>query len=157
MKRIERKREKMSELKNWTFAEFYDCYQSGKIAAVMETIEITPKMNECFQWLSRSVCPIHTDDEFARSLGYPGAISYGLMYELIAVRCSEMLVGKNCIGYHWEVTFREPVFVGTRLKVKCEAVGIRKSIRNVIEKITITDADAGKLMSEITVKIKMLK
>ena len=147
----------MSQLRDLSFKEFSELYYSGKIEPETETIEVTQEMNNTFMRLSRSTCPVHTDDEFAKSLGYERTISYGLMYEVLAVNCSEMLTGKNVIGYQWNVSFRKPVFVGDKLTVKCEAIRIVKSTRNVIEKITVTNAETGEVKSDIIVKCKFLK
>lgn len=146
----------MGKIHSLTFAEFYSHYKAGEIQPTVDTVEITQEINDCFKKISGSTAIIHDDAEHAGSLGYKDKISYGLLYEVVSVACSEAMTGECAVGYEWNVTFKKPLFVGDILNIKCEIESISKAVKKVVQKITVTDNDEN-VRSIINVKIKFMK
>jgi acyl dehydratase len=105
-----------------------------------------------FTALSGDVSPVHVDDAYARSKGFPGRIAHGL---LIGAHVSA-LVGTRLPGQHGilqscELEFRAPLVPPERIEITGEVTGISAGTGQVALKISVRNS-AGKLLATGKVK-----
>jgi len=82
-----------------------------------EGIVVTESHVVQFAGISGDFFPLHMDDEFARSLGFPGRVAHGLL-GLILVdglknRASERFQAVASLSWQWN--FRKPLYPGDRI------------------------------------------
>lgn len=94
-------------------------YEDTPIGLSFETggIVVTESHIVQFAGLSGDFFDLHMDDEYARSLGFPGRVAHGLL-GLILVdglknRASERFAAVASLSWQWN--FRKPLFAGDRL------------------------------------------
>ncbi|MBQ8994213.1 MAG: MaoC family dehydratase [Oscillospiraceae bacterium] len=79
---------------------------------------ITREMVDFFGEISGDMNPLHTDVDYATSLGYPDTVVYGMLSaSLYSTMAGMYLPGKYCLLQQMETKFRKPVFVGDTLTV----------------------------------------
>lgn len=83
-----------------------------------------------YQGASGDFNPIHHDDEFAQSAGYPGAFSVGMLQAgILATYATDWLGARNVRQFG--VEFREQVWPGDRLLCSATVVGRDEDARTV--------------------------
>lgn len=97
-------------------------YEDTPVGLSFETggIVITESHIVQFAGLSGDFFDLHLDDDFARSLGFPGRVAHGLL-GLILVdglknRASERFNAVASLSWQWN--FRKPLFAGDRLSAR---------------------------------------
>jgi 3-hydroxybutyryl-CoA dehydratase len=95
---------------------FYEDVPAG-LEFDTDGIVITESHIVQFAGLSGDFFPLHMDDEFARSLGFPGRVAHGLL-GLILVdglknRASERFQAVASLSWQWN--FRKPMYPGDRI------------------------------------------
>jgi len=71
-----------------------------------------------FAGLSGDFFPLHMDDEFARSLGFPRRIAHGLLGLILL----DGLKNRSALRFHavaslsWQWNFRRPLYAGDRIQ-----------------------------------------
>jgi 3-hydroxybutyryl-CoA dehydratase len=97
-------------------------YEDTPIGLSFETsgIVLTESHIVQFAGLSGDFFDLHMDDNFARSLGFPGRVAHGLL-GLILVdglknRASERFAAVASLSWQWN--FRKPLFPGDRLSAR---------------------------------------
>ena len=96
-----------------------------------EGIVVTESHVVQFAGLSGDFFPLHMDDEFARSLGFPGRVAHGLL-GLILVdglknRASERFQAVASLAWQWN--FRKPLYPGDRIHGHLQVVDKRLTSR----------------------------
>ena len=79
---------------------------------------ITQEMVDAFGDISGDFNPLHTDVDYAVSLGNPGTVVYGMLTaSLYSTMAGMYLPGKYCLLQQMETKFRKPVYIGDTLTV----------------------------------------
>jgi acyl dehydratase len=100
---------------------------------VFETggITVTEGHILAFAGLSGDFFDIHMDDDFARSLGYPGRVAHGLLglalCDGLKNRAETRFAAVVSLGWRWR--FTGPILVGDRLQARVEVLGKRATRR----------------------------
>ncbi len=97
-----------------------------------------------YQGASGDFNPIHHDEEFARSAGFPGVFSVGMLQAgILGTYCTEWLGAENVRRF--AVQFREQVWPGDHLE--CEALVVRRyeddGERRVDLELVVTRKESG--------------
>ena len=81
-------------------------------------VTVTQEMVDAFGELSGDRNPLHTDAEYAASLGHPGTVVYGMLTaSLYSTMAGMYLPGKYCLLQQMETKFRKPIYIGDELEV----------------------------------------
>jgi len=84
-----------------------------------------------FAGLSGDLFDVHMDDEFARSVGFPGRIAHGLLGLSLAdglkTRSPIRLLGVATLSWNW--SFKGPILIGDRIHVAIAVAGKRATKR----------------------------
>jgi acyl dehydratase len=95
-----------------------------------------------YQGASGDFNPIHHDDEFAQSAGYPTAFSVGMLQAgILATFATDWLGPRNVRKFG--VQFREQVWPGDRLVCSGKVVGRDESARTVDLELVVTRVGGG--------------
>jgi acyl dehydratase len=90
-------------------------------------ITVTESHIFAFAGLSGDFYEIHTDDDYARALGYPGRVAHGILGLALADglknRASVRLAAIVSLGWRWR--FSGPIFVGDRLEARIKVIAKR--------------------------------
>jgi acyl dehydratase len=73
--------------------------------------------------------PLHQDDEFARSVGFPGVIAHGMFSMAHVARTLTEWLGDPSALLRLDVTFRAVVFMGETLLAKGQVVSLDPDTR----------------------------
>ncbi len=114
--------------------------------------EITREQMRQFAELSGDFNPLHTDDEYARSKGFDGAVVYGALQvakvsQLIGMR----LPGRNSVWASLALEFRRPLYVGQLAQVEGMVTSVSESTGMVELKITVRAG--GKVLAKGTAEV----
>jgi acyl dehydratase len=94
-------------------------YEDVEVGLTFDTdaILVTEAHLVQFAGLSGDFFPLHMDDEFARSLGFPGRVAHGLLglilLDGLKNRASQRFHAVASLSWHWN--FRRPMFPGDRV------------------------------------------
>jgi len=105
-------------------------------------VEITREMVEDFIKISKDINPLHTNKEYANSLGYKDIVVHGCLTNSFVSQLVGMhLPGKYCLILSINSSFLAPVFVSDILIVNGEVGELNESTRTAIIKIKMTNQD----------------
>ena len=94
-------------------------YEDTQVGLSFETggVVLTESHIVQFAGLSGDFFDLHMDDEFARSLGFPGRVAHGLLGLILVdglkTRASERFAAVASLSWQWN--FRKPLFPGDRI------------------------------------------
>ncbi len=95
-----------------------------------------------YQGASGDFNPIHHDDEFAQSAGYPGAFSVGMLQAgILATYATDWLGPRNVRKFG--VQFREQVWPGDRLVCSATVTGRDEAARTVDLELLVERVGGG--------------
>ena len=84
-----------------------------------------------FAGISGDLFDIHMDDDFAKSMGFPGRIAHGLLGLALAdglkTRSRVHLKGVATLSWNW--SFRAPLLIGDRIRVRIDIRAVRPTKR----------------------------
>jgi acyl dehydratase len=82
------------------------------------SVEITESMMELFLKLSGDCNPLHLDGQYAKELGFPSKVVYGMLTaSFYSTLAGVYLPGKFCLLQEVGIKFTKPVFIGDVLTV----------------------------------------
>ena len=115
---------------------------------------ITSQMLDTFGALSGDMNPLHTDESFARSRGFEGAVVHGLLVSALYSRLVGMhLPGRDCILHEIRVVFASPAYAGDELTVAGAVSHMNHAYRQLEIKGRIKRGSV--LISRATIRVGM--
>lgn len=101
-----------------------------------------------FADLTGDVSPIHVNEEYARSQGFNSCVCHGVLLTGFVSRfVGVLLPGSGGVLQKMEFEFRSPCYAGDRLVIDGEVIRRVESLRVVILKVTISNADSGAVLA----------
>ncbi|MDB5799936.1 MAG: hypothetical protein JWL63_875 [Rhodocyclales bacterium] len=108
---------------------------------------ITHDDMRAFAVISGDRNPLHTDDTFARSKGFEGAVVYGA---LLVAKASQLigmkLPGRDAVWASVSMEFRKPLYVNQAAQVEGTVAGVSVSTGMIELKLSVRAA--GKLLAK---------
>lgn len=102
-----------------------------KSKALEVTYHVTPDVYFSFQRISSDYNPLHTDEAFAKSKGFPARVMYGnILNGFVSHFVGMALPTRDVMIQTQDIQFRKPVYLGDEIILKAshedvsEAVGI---------------------------------
>lgn len=109
-------------------------------------VTVTEAMMTHFLKLTRDENPLHTDESFARQMGYPGKVVYGMLTaSLFSTLAGVYLPGLHSLIHRVETEFPKPVFLGDRLTVSGVVKEKDTLFRTIEVRLMITNGDGEKV------------
>lgn len=116
----------------------------GQMETFLEII--TKDKMEKFAQISGDLNPLHTDLEYAKSLGYENNVVYGMLTaSLLSTLAGMYLPGKFSLIHHVEMDFVKPVFVGDELTVEGIVSEKNDLFKFIVLKVTIKNNKGEKV------------
>ena len=120
------------------------------------SVDLTDRMIEIFAELSGDRNPLHTESNFARSLGYKSTVAHGMLTASYYSQLVGMhLPGKHALFAEANVKFSRPVFAGDQLCIRGQVTRVTASVRLVEIKATIECNES--VVSRAKLKTLLLK
>ena len=106
---------------------------------------IDKKVHESFRKLSGDNSLVHTEDLFAKNVGFKEKIAYGFNVSAYLSRFyGEFLPGGSSICLQQELKFLKPIYLNDKIIIKGEIININKNQKVVTIKNEIANS-AGKI------------
>ncbi|MEP7295462.1 MAG: MaoC/PaaZ C-terminal domain-containing protein [Burkholderiales bacterium] len=127
----------------------------GELAPGMQELvefSVTAQQMRQFAELSGDFNPLHTDDAFARSKGFDGAVVYGaLMVAKVSQLIGMRLPGRDSVWASVSLEFRKPLYVDQAAQVDGVVTEVSESTGMVALKLTVRAA--GKVLAKGTAEV----
>jgi 3-hydroxybutyryl-CoA dehydratase len=122
----------------------YDEIEIGKTESF--SVTVTEDMLDGFKNISGDLNPLHTDREYAVSMGYSGRVCYGMLTaSFLSTLAGVFLPGKYSLIQSVEIKFAEPVYVGDELLITGEVTDRNDTYKLIFLKVTIRNSDGKKV------------
>ena len=83
------------------------------------SVTVTEEMMESFCKMTGDINPLHNEKEYAKSLGHPGRVVYGMLTaSLLSTLAGVYLPGKRSLIQEVKVKFAKPVYIGDTITVE---------------------------------------
>ena len=127
----------------------------GELAQGLQDVvefSVTAQQMQQFAELSGDFNPLHTDDAFARSKGFDGAVVYGaLMVAKVSQLIGMRLPGRDSVWASVSLDFRKPLYVDQPAQVEGVVTDVSESTGMVALKLTVRAA--GKVLAKGTAEV----
>lgn len=111
------------------------------------TAQIHQEMLDKFKDITGDINYLHNDEKFAKNLGYPGRVVYGMLTaSFLSTLAGVYLPGENSLIQSVEIQFAKPVFVGDTLTISGTVKEKNDSFKYIILKIEIRNQDGVKVL-----------
>jgi len=118
---------------------------------------ITKEVYFHFQMCSNDRNPLHNDEEFARSKGFPQIVMYGnILNTFLSYFIGECLHTKDVIIHSQEIAFKNPVFMNEKLDFEAFVSGVYESVNTIEFKYKFIKPN-GKIAAKGLIQIGLLK
>ena len=118
---------------------------TGMIESFSTTI--TSEMMTQFLTITGDENPLHVDENFAKSKGFPCCVTYGMLTaSLISTLGGVYIPGKYCLLQGVEIKFAKPCFVGDVLTVTGEVSRVDIDLKYVEIKVNIRNQKNEKVL-----------
>lgn len=83
------------------------------------TVTVTEQMMDSFRDITGDINPLHNDEDYAKSMGHPGRVAYGMLTgSLLSTLAGVYLPGKRSLIHEVNIKFAKPVYIGDTLTVE---------------------------------------
>lgn len=118
---------------------------------------VTQDVYEHFQKCSNDMNPLHTNEHFAKSLGFMDKVMYGnILNAFVSFFIGELLPTKSVIIHSQEIAFKNPVYLNEKLEFEAIVSGIYKAVNAIEFKYKFMKLD-GKVAAKGLIQIGLLK
>ena len=139
------------QVKEYLFADMV----RGKTEAFC--VSVSQDMIKSFCQITGDVNPLHIDDGYAVSHGYPGTVSYGMLTaSFYSTLVGVYLPGKYCLLQSCDVSFNAPAFANDELTVTGTVAETHEVFKRIVIKAEIRNQH-GKRISRATICVGMLE
>lgn len=108
---------------------------------------ITAEMMQKFLEITADENPLHMDEAFAVSKGFPNRVVYGMLTaSFISTLGGCYIPGKYCLIQGVEIKFAKPVFIGDELTVLGEISRVDLGLKYLEIKVTIRNQKNEKVL-----------
>lgn len=122
-----------------------------------EEFTVTGSVYQSFQKCSGDYNPLHTDENFAKSKGFPQRVMYGnILNCFLSCFIGEKLPTKEVIIQSQEISFKNPVYLEETLKFEAVIAGVYEAVRTVEFKYKFVKPD-GIVAAKGKIQIGILK
>lgn len=121
------------------------------------TFHVTQEVYDSFQVCSQDRNPLHTNEAFARSKGFPDRVMYGnILNAFVSFFIGECLEIKDVMIQSQSINFKKPVFMNDTLELTAKIDGIYESVNTVEFKFTFANKQNGVSVASGKVSISVM-
>ena len=102
-------------------------------AHIKYTYNVTPEVYYSFQRCSNDYNPLHTDESFAKTKGFPTRVMYGnILNAFVSHFVGMLLPTRDVMIQSQDISYNRPVFMNDNIEMEA-AVGTVSEVVNIIE------------------------
>ena len=138
-------------------------HSTPPIAAVREGFRTTHSYTiskdtyETFLSVSRDRNPLHTDDEFARSLGFPEKVMHGSILNCFVSHFVGMhFPGGRVLLHAVDLHFKSPCHLHDEIRIEASVVHVATSVGVVIMDLVLTNATRDRVAAKGKVQVGLV-
>lgn len=110
--------------------------------AYQECFTVTEGVYLSFQQCSGDYNPLHTNENFAKSKGFPQRVMYGnILNAFLSCFIGEKLPTKEVIIQSQEISYKHPVYLNDVLRFEAVISGVFESVRTIEFRYKFKNAD----------------
>lgn len=103
-----------------------------KSQAIEVTYHVTPDVYFGFQRISSDFNPLHTDEAFAKSKGFPERVMYGnILNAFVSHFVGMVLPSRDVMIQTQDIQFRKPVYLGDEIILKASHEDVSEAVEIV--------------------------
>lgn len=107
-----------------------------KSQAIEVTYHVTPDVYFGFQRISSDFNPLHTDEVFANSKGFPKKVMYGnILNAFVSHFVGMALPTRDVMIQTQDIQFRKPVYLGDEIQLKSSQEGVSEAVEIINYKL----------------------
>ena len=111
---------------------------------------------KAFQQGTADYNPLHTNQEFAKSKGFPQCVMYGnILNGFLSYFIGMMLPTQDVIIHSQDIAFKNPVFMNDELQFTAKVDDISEAVNAVIFKYTFRN-NSGKVVAKGHIQIGLI-
>jgi 3-hydroxybutyryl-CoA dehydratase len=108
---------------------------------------ITAEMMQRFMEITADENPLHVDESYAKSKGFPNRVAYGMLTaSFISTLGGCYIPGKYCLIRGVEIKFAKPVYIGDELTILGEISRVDAGLKYLEVKVTIWNQKNEKVL-----------
>lgn len=117
---------------------------------------VTQAVYDAFQQGSGDQNPLHTNQEFAKSKGFPECVMYGnILNGFVSYFIGMMLPTPDVIIHSQDIAYKNPVFLNDQLDFTATVEDISEAVRTIIFKYVFRNQQ-GKVVAKGHVQIGVI-
>lgn len=117
---------------------------------------VTQDVYDAFQKCSNDRNPLHTNQDFARSKGFPGCVMYGnILNGFVSYFIGMLLPSPDVIIHSQDIAYKNPVFMGDELNFTAKVEDISEAVKAVMFKFAFRN-QSGKIVAKGHVQIGVI-
>lgn len=110
-------------------------------------VTVNDKMMADFLTITKDTNPLHNDLKFAKSVGHPGKVVYGMLSaSLLSTLAGVYLPGKYSLIEEIDLKFIKPVYIGDTLTIIGEVIELNDSVEQMVSRVSIRNQDMVKVL-----------
>lgn len=107
-----------------------------KSQAIEVTYHVTPEVYYGFQRISNDYNPLHTDEAFAKSKGFPERVMYGnILNGFVSHFVGMALPSRDVMIQTQDIQFRKPVYLNDTILLKAEIETVSDAVEIINYKL----------------------
>lgn len=131
----------------------FDEIEIGKSLSFEHTI--TSEMMDAFMRMTGDVNQLHTDELYAKEMGFSGRVVYGMLTSsLYSTLVGVYLPGKRCLLRSVETKLLSPVYIGDNLTIEGRVTEKHSEYRIIAIKAIIKN-QTGTKVSKATIQVSL--
>ncbi len=114
-----------------------DIYElKNKTKQVTYIYRVTPDVYYSFQRCSNDFNPLHTDQQYANSKGFPTVVMYGnILNTFISHFVGMLLPVRDVIIHSQEINFHKPVYLNDEIQLEAKIDQVSESVNIIVYKL----------------------
>jgi acyl dehydratase len=123
----------------------------------VHTFEVTSDVYSGFISIFKDRNPMHTDERYAQSKGFPEKVMHGnILNGFLSYFIGELLPVKNVLILSQSIQFKNPIYIEDKLLFNAQIESITESVNVVEFKFSFFSSRNKKLASKGKIQIQLL-
>lgn len=110
-------------------------------------VVITEEMMEHFKAITGDINPLHNDAEYAKSLGHPDRVVYGMLTaSMLSTLAGVYMPGKYSLIHEVDIKLEKPVFAGDTITIEGVVKEKNDTFSFIVLKVVAKNQDGKKVL-----------
>lgn len=110
-------------------------------------VVITEEMMEHFKAITGDINPLHNDADYAKSLGHPDRVVYGMLTSaMLSTLAGVYLPGKHSLIHEVDIKLEKPVYIGDVITIEGVVKEKNDTFSFIVVKVVAKNQNGGKVL-----------